>query len=251
MGGSMLKKYNELVWKYINGEEIDNIDELENDYKFMMQVISVSKDKKIYDLCSDNVKNNYEFVRFMINTFKSDKNFVDKIASEYFNKVGSSDNTAKELYFIMREIFKNRDEEKGIFYNFCCFKIYETDREIIRCCIEHEKESLGKNNFGLGFAYVIDYYAGKSDIITEYYAKRFLNEIFYEDENLSLEELIHSKVNDVNYIKSIGIKKFIIDFVRNYDEFLSDYLFVHINLIKNIEKDIIKIIFAAMTKALG
>ena len=238
----MLKLYNKLVYDYINDEDIDNIDELENNYKFMMEVIQVSKDKKMYNLCSDNVKYNYEFVKFMINTFKNDKDFVHEIASLYFEKVGSSDITAKELYFIMRGIFNDYSDDRCLTYNLKCFSMYENDRELINSCIRYEHESIGRNDLGLGFAYVIDYYAGISDIITEYYAKRFLDEIFYDDGNKKIEEFIHSRIRDVNDIKIIGIKKFILDIVRDYDVFLHDYLFAHINLISNIEKDVVKII---------
>ena len=42
----MNRSYNiELIWNYINGYYIENVDELENDYKFMMKVISITKDK--------------------------------------------------------------------------------------------------------------------------------------------------------------------------------------------------------------
>lgn len=234
----MLRIANKLVYDYINGEDVNNIDELENDYKFMMEVISVSGDKNLYNLCSENVKSNYEFVRFMIETFKSDKDFVDKIATEYFDKVGSSDMTARELYFVMREIFKNYNDDRGILYNIICFKIYMADKDAISKLIQYEYKELGNDNLGMGFCYVIDYHARKSDIITRYYAKRFLNEIFYENEKMTLEEIIHSKVTNVGMLKSIGLKKFILDYVKTYDAFLSDYLFAHMDLVQNLERDI-------------
>ena len=54
---SNTNKYNQkLIWEYINGEEIPNIDKLEKDYQFLMQVIKTSKDKNMYNLCSDNLQ---------------------------------------------------------------------------------------------------------------------------------------------------------------------------------------------------
>ena len=59
-----MKKYSrELINRYINSEDITiyDIDELENDKDFMMQVISVSGDNNFYNLCSDNVKCDYDY----------------------------------------------------------------------------------------------------------------------------------------------------------------------------------------------
>lgn len=57
-----------LVRKYINGEDLKDIsmDELENDPNFMLSVINVSKDIKMYNFCSDEVKCNYDFVKKLI-----------------------------------------------------------------------------------------------------------------------------------------------------------------------------------------
>ena len=49
----------ELIKNYVEGNDIDcDIEGLENDYKFMISVIKYTNDKHMYDLCSDNVKNN-------------------------------------------------------------------------------------------------------------------------------------------------------------------------------------------------
>ena len=53
---------------YINGEDTPgyNIDDLENNPQFMMAAINLANDVNFYRLCSDNVKTNYEFVKFLI-----------------------------------------------------------------------------------------------------------------------------------------------------------------------------------------
>ena len=64
-----MNKYNsKVVFDYINGNEIIdyNIDELEDDYEFMMMVINYTNDKNMYNLCSDEVKTNYEFYNKML-----------------------------------------------------------------------------------------------------------------------------------------------------------------------------------------
>ena len=233
-------KVDDLVLKYVNGEDIDNIDLLEDDYKFMMKVINYTKDKKIYRLCSDKVKRNYEFVKFMIETFKDDKNFIHAVAMEYLSACPPNDVSYVELFFIMSNIFRDIDDDRALFYNYRCLEIYESDKEVIEEYFEEEYELNGRIVSGMGFRYVISYYGKKSDIITKCYAKRFLDEIFYTRSNITIENLVHNKISHLDKLKKIGIKNFILEYVRGYDIFLHDYIFANIGLICGIEKDINK-----------
>lgn len=48
-----------LVKDYIDGEDINyDVEELENNPIFMLNVLRLSRDPNMYSLCSDNVKNN-------------------------------------------------------------------------------------------------------------------------------------------------------------------------------------------------
>lgn len=227
-----------IVWDYINGKDIENIDELEDDYKFMMEVISITNDKNMYNLCSDKVKENYDFIKFMVYTFKNDKDFVNEIALEYLNKVAEDDITYRELIFIMSELFNNRYDKRAIYYNAKRAVIYTSQRVIIDTFISEEFDEKARAQYGLGFAFVLVSDLSGSDVIINYFAKKFLDEIFYENDGLSLEELVHSKISNLNKLNMNGVKNFILDYVKNYDVILSDYLFVHINLIEDVEKDI-------------
>lgn len=233
----MLCLYNKLVFDYINGEDIENIDELENDSKFMMEVINVSRDKNIYNLCSDEVKNNYEFVKFVIDSFKNDKSFVDYVATEYLKNHGISDINARELYFIMSQIFCDYDDDRSYYYRLKRHYIYENERMAIDYLIENEQDLILKKRLGMGFVLIINSDIGTSDIMTRFFVYEYLKEIFYE-RKISLEELLHSMFPNKNKLKLYGVKNFIIDYVKRYDSELSDYLFVHIDLLKDIEKDI-------------
>lgn len=64
-----------LVSDYINGEDLNcDVEVLENNPDFMLEVLRLSMDTKMYELCSDTVKNNFNFVVGIINLF-SDDNF--------------------------------------------------------------------------------------------------------------------------------------------------------------------------------
>ena len=227
-----------LVYDYINGEEIENIDILENNYKFMIDVISITRDKNMYRLCSESLKNNHEFVMFIINFFKDNKDFINEVALEYMNKIDSGDIRYKELCFVMSDIFNDQYDDRAIYYNLLRSAIYNSERVSINIVINEENDLLNKKQLGLGFILVLLSDLGKSKIITKYFAIKYLEEIFYEKDNMSFEDFIHSKFHDLNLLKKIGIKNFIIDYVKNYDVNLSDYLFVNIDLIKDVEKNI-------------
>lgn len=238
----LLGYHRNLVWDYINGEYIDNIDILEDDCKFMMDVINVTNDKKIYYLCSDNVKKNYEFVKFIIYKFKNDKDFIHDIALEYLNNTNEYDITFKELCFIMSDIFNNYEDDRSIFYNLKKCLIYTNERMSISMLISEEIDNTMKDRLGLGFIFILFSDLAESDIITRYFASRYLSEIFYEKDKFTLESLLHIKFSNVNKLKKVGIKKFILDYVRDYDIALSDYLFAHVDLISELEKSINRII---------
>ena len=72
----MEKINNKLVIDYINGEDIENIEALENDFDFMKAVIDKSNDKNFYNLCSNDLKINHDFVLYLIYKFSDNKSFI-------------------------------------------------------------------------------------------------------------------------------------------------------------------------------
>lgn len=238
----MKRKYSiKIVWDYINGLEVNNIDELENDCMFMMDVIRITRDKNMYNLCSDEVKRNYEFVKFMIETFSYDKKFVNEIACSYLDSVDEDDITAKELIFILCEVFKNcKYEYLKYFVMRTCICSYE--RVMVDAIVREEENPAWKKEFGLGFILILVKDIGNSDIIVKYIASEYLYEIFYENNEMTLEKFMHKKFNNPDKIKNTGVKNFIIEYVSTYDANLSAYLCAHLDLLKGIEKDIERII---------
>ena len=57
----------------------------------MLQVMERSKDKNMYDLCSDSVKNDYGFVYEVINLFKDDLEFVCLVADNYIDSLSEAE----------------------------------------------------------------------------------------------------------------------------------------------------------------
>mgnify|MGYP003571266531 CR=1 FL=1 len=65
-----------ILQNYINGGDTPgyNTDELENNPQFMMAAINMANDVNLYRLCSDEVKTNYDFVRFLISKLSKNDN---------------------------------------------------------------------------------------------------------------------------------------------------------------------------------
>lgn len=84
-----MKKWNlKTIKNYVDGLDLDcDIDELENDLEFMMAVINYSGDSKMYALCGDKIKYNYELIKYMIVRFKSDPSYIINLADEFFGKI--------------------------------------------------------------------------------------------------------------------------------------------------------------------
>ena len=183
-----------LIYNYVMGEDIENysIEQLENDVNFMKQVIEFTNDKNMYNLCGEKVKNDIEFIKYLIKKFKKDSMFIISIAEEYIknNQTEDFDDNCFELNILMSDIGKKKNEDE-----FIRFAISKTEfQEYTLSQIETVKEKLPKEDFELGF-HIIQCMYYKNPIIIEYFAKKFINQIFYENEELTFEELIHNKMN--------------------------------------------------------
>ena len=77
----------ELLKKYINGEEFEEslLDSLENNIEFMKAVVEATNDSNIYNVCSNYVRNDANFLMYMINKFDYDTDFVTKILIDFLN----------------------------------------------------------------------------------------------------------------------------------------------------------------------
>lgn len=240
----MKKNNKRLLWNYINGEEIPNIENLEDNLEFMKEVIKITKDIKIYELCSDKLKTNYEFIKFILTFFKNDEKVLKKIEKDYISKLNKRDPKYIELVFLLSS-FETTSNMDSIYLNYLLERqaIYLLSRVKYKKLIENNKNI--EKKYGLGFLIIKSEVFTKylySEIILEYYAQKLLENIFSFSKDYNIEEIIHIKYKKPNKIKELGIKNFIINYIKIYDKHLSDYVATHIHLIKDIEEKVKKII---------
>lgn len=229
----MRKFSKKLIEDYIQGKEIEGytIEELENDKDFMMQVIEVSNDKKIYNICSDNVKKDYEFVKYVVLKFKDDINFICNVADYYLEDV-SDDLNRFEISIIMSNLTKN--DKKNSDYCLIRDTIYTTMR------VQIEGVKLANNDydlqsFGMGFIVMLEYFKERK-IVLNYCAKKTIQEIINEFD-IDLEDLLHREFQSLDQINEVGINNYIINFIWYYDMALSKYLINHQDLMNDLNKE--------------
>lgn len=236
----MTRERGKLVHDYVNDNYVPNISDLRNDYMFMIDVINYTKDRSIYFSCSEEVKCNYDFVKFLINKFKDKKQFICYVVDKYINNVDEEDMTRFELLIMFCDILNSL----GIDYDTLTYNIKKLDLYKKTMGEIFELINDGKiDNFesGLGFSYVVSKY-GNSDIICDYFAHNFITEIFYNTKNLRLEDLLHKMFSTKEDLLKYGIYDFILDYVGCYDKVLAIYLSDNKKNIKKIESSIINII---------
>ncbi|MBQ9072204.1 MAG: hypothetical protein IJY25_03510 [Bacilli bacterium] len=212
-----------LIYDYVMGNDIleYDLDTLENDSTFMKQVIDFTNDKNTYNLCGEQVKNDYDFIKYIIHKFQDDSKFIIEVANEYIknNQTQDFEPNCVELKIIMSDIGKRKNEDE--FINFTLSTL--AFQEYILTQINLVKEKLEKEDLGLGF-YIIKSMYYNNPIIVEYFAKKFINQIFYEDENYTFEELIHKNIRDYIFVESPGVINYLTNYIRTYDSDLSAYL---------------------------
>ena len=140
------KKYSKkLIQDYILGNDIIDydIDDLENDPEFMMEVFFETKDKNMYDLCPENLKTDINFVKFIIDNFKEDKVFLLDAIETYINATNTSDEEREIINYALKSLKNNYDlvKELGNYYiNNCEIDEISLDKNIVFTIINSIKE---------------------------------------------------------------------------------------------------------------
>ncbi|MBR2712718.1 MAG: hypothetical protein IKE73_03320 [Bacilli bacterium] len=228
----MKKIETSLINKYINGDDIEGytLEELENDSSFMKAVIHFTNDPKMYSLCSDNLKKDYDFVRFLINKFESNSTFIMEVAN-YFLSNTDNDIQKKELSIMMED---KLPEKLSFNYRIANQASYLETRVEIEA-LEIQKPST-EASLGMGFIYVFDLYNDSSIIVNDY-AKRMINEII-EDNLSDFNTALHKIFEGPEQLQKMGVNNFLIDEIGNHDQMLSSYVSVHPELIEKYKEKI-------------
>ena len=234
----MGKYSDKLVNDYIMGYAIENVDELENSKCFMMQAIEKSGDYKLYNLCSDKLKKNYSFVKYLILKFKDNTCFICNVADNYLKYV-KDEFSQIELATIMISLTKN-DREKYMRYQMFAHSLYYYKRLQIEACKRSFKDQEFVQELGMGFLLIFEEY-NYSKRVLDFFAKKYIDGIFDEND-IDLEYMLHEQFSNPSKLSKIGLNNYMLSFISYYDSMLASYLTTNIELMINLKNRIVKAI---------
>lgn len=223
----MMSPYNlNAVYDYIWGKDLDDdmVDSLENNPYFMIQVMEKSKDKNVYNLCSDTVKRNYDFVKKAVELFGDDLDFVSEVAENYLSSLSQEEIEQGSSYAELNIMMSNLYGRVVNNFTLRAASFYEMER--IRqeaCSMVISSKSMDLLHSDRGFIFTVVQYED-SNIIIDYVADRMSRSAFYGDYG-KLETLVHKRFRSLEDLKKYGEKKFLYDCLFNFDQALADYVF--------------------------
>ena len=249
----MLKYSASIVEDYIEGNDIEDfdIDELENDRSFMLDVIKKTKDKNFYNLCSDDLKHDYEFVSALLDMFKDDTKFIVSVADEFVSYFRSesigpmiSDEDERDVLDVLMticDLIPDKYDKSSFKYRVILSVMISTRLVAIeRVRIENEGDYRFTKEFGCGFISVFDSF-NSSIKVTDRFAYEFLNNIFSKD-YCDLEEYLHGKFNNKEDINKYGLNTILIEIISHFDSMLGSYVSTHMYLLDEYKKDVKRMI---------
>lgn len=227
-----------LIKDYIDGNDTSvDVDILENDLDFMKAVIDYSGDQNLYNLCSDDIKYNCEMIKFLIERFHENSEFIINLVldfldnydhthwykeydEDFFNYSQTITNELEVLITIDKYLEQKLDERiitikfklKGEFLKF---------RITLESAFESGEDNRLKQELGKGFYLVLMMFP-TSYLIKDYYAVSIIDEILRECPGNTLEDKIHRMIDDST--KPESAMKVLINLVNKHDIELSNYI---------------------------
>lgn len=241
----MSKYSKKMLYDYISGNEIVgyNIDDLESDCIFIKEVIDFINDKKMYDICDESIKGDFEFVKFIINKFKDDKDFCSKVALK-FSELSNNDDDIFEIDIIISNLFgynknfESVDDVKNclnarMYYGACKF---EFELEVIASCNKELEEY-----YQTGFIYFKELYKDRP-IVVDYFAKNMIEDEIIKNDSFDFEEYIHKSYKNKEDIEKAGLNNIILNYISLFDSNLFEYAQLHIEVLDNVKKELMNIV---------
>lgn len=230
------------VNKYLKGEDIVSfeLEDLENDESFMLDVLKTSLDYKMFDFCSDELKQDHSFIISVLNLFCNEKAFINELAQNYLKSIEENSITYNEIIVLMFELLKktaNKSTEHGLF-GLLCLKFYTRELAENNLIISNQIQKQNTNNYGLGFLFALEKW-GNSPTIMNYLAEKYLDSLLFEDDYIKLEKYIHQKYPHFN--ECDGIIKFLINHIAMHDIYLANYFEIHPELLNESIKKLSRI----------
>ena len=222
-------KYNkQTILDYISGNETNcDIEKLENDSNFMLDVLELTKDKKILNLCDNRLLNDSEFIFNVLDIFKDDKLFCINLATDFVKK-------NKEIYDvdIINVALKAESINNDTYSDEFVFLSLYLQLAYIEFKMNIESQM---KNEGLGskLTYDIILINYPNEVLFKRFIARYMIRDIFDEIDTSLEYYVKSQYNTPEYIKAIGSRQYVLNIIAGYDKELADYTQFNLTLINN------------------
>lgn len=237
-----MKKREELLEDYLDGKisNSSTLNELYNDSSFMKLLILKTRNPNYYNLCSDNLKRDIDFVLFLTRIFEDDLNLLFSMIYGYTRYCDERDPKYPELLYKINGYLKNFNNNFDITY-FMLYKskiiwFFEIKQDKINYFLEDQSEKYQKEN-SFGFS-IMQYFYNDSKETQMFFAEHYLEKLFYE---YDFENYIHKKYQSLDALNSVGINTVLSDYVKSFDEGLYEFVLVRPELLKSGEIKLLQI----------
>lgn len=233
--------------KYINGEDLGNIniDELEDNREFMLEVIKQTHDPKMILLCSDKLQSDYLFAEGIMHIFKDNMDFIYKYLKDFLANT-SDDFVTRELICFGAELEMAKDDD--CYQEFRMLMAADYLQEKIGIENTYLSDSTGdlRIEYGLGFGLIQIAYAS-SKIIIKYFAQKFINEIFYNNDNIPFNEIVYQITAPDHDRTKTNLNKAIIEYINKFDKYLANYAIANPTILDTLKASIHRCLQARST----
>lgn len=234
---SKFSKDKKLITDYINGNDIDiDVELLENDLDFMIAAIDYSNDQNLYKLCGEDIKYNFEMIKFLVEKFHDDSEFIIDTVIDFLdnydyanwykkynetNPLNEKNVEELEVLITIDEYLPKVLDERIMEIEFRLKDKYTKFRIFVEVALESGLENKLNQTIDKGFSLVEMLYP-TSYLIKDYYAKSIIDEILIGCEGNTYEEKIH-KLSD-SLEQPENALKTLINIAKKYDVELSNYI---------------------------
>ena len=237
----MINDYGKKLLLYINNQFDETKTRcLEQDDEFMKNAVIMSKSPEIFEKCSDKLKNNGDFIEELVEVFKDNPKFLSEMVSTYIANNKKEFQTIRELNILLSNIYEETFANELVKFSDDAFEFYMSSLDTINDEIA-KVDIEARDEIGEGFIFV-DISFHSSDIVKHYFAEKMIADIIESKTIYNFEQLVHYSVSSLDYLKQVGEREFLMNFIGVYDSTLMDYVMHsqdlidrYIDMIKEIE----------------
>ena len=222
-----MPKYSKsLIDRYLLGEEVKdvNFDELENDLDFIIAAIEQSDDKKMAFHAGENVKKDINFVKYIMNEYGEDVEFVEQIVSDYKKIHEEQDDFCDifEVNILLEKFYFNLGKERSD--EFIKYRITNHATAIRLFINLEEVKFINVEHIFIGYDGIINYMA------------KVQLEDYFDKELYPLEETLHERLSSKENISPRKMVNTLLSIIKSYDDILYWYVARHIELLDDLKE---------------